>query len=317
MATASGILSFYSAPAQIQTLSNFGHNAPGYLLCLIAILFLFAEFGYYRERLALVYSGIFIAMPVSFIGYVLFSNGITNIPTIAAITALYPEVYLHILTLLGNLFGGIGEILYVRGRIRFPLGALYLPVLFLADGFLSILHVHGAGGHHDVFHNVYGSLMVFAGLLIITERLITPAYRTYFVPLAALFIVMPGLMLINFKEPVNAYSYAFPISTASTTPVYMIDDASVIVYISDTGTVPHDIQIHAGTSVTFIKLDDSVHDIASGPHPQHNNYPPLNIGIMKGREIKTVMFTNTGFFGYHDHSNDDDMRFQGSVTVVK
>lgn len=317
MATSSGIFSFYSSPEQIQTLANFGHNVSGYLLCLIAALFLFAEFGYYRERLTLIYSAIFIAMPVSFIGYVLFSNGVTNIPTIAAITALYPEVYLHILTLVGNLFGGIGEILYVRGWLRFPLGALYLPVLFLVDGFLSILHVHGAGGHHDIFHNVYGSLMVFAGLLIIAERLITPAYRKYFIPLAALFMVIPGLMLVSFKEPVNAYSYAFPTSTSSSTSVYATKDASVIVYISSSGIVPHDIQIHQGATITFIKLDDSVHEIASGPHPQHNNFPPLNIGVMMGGEAKTVTFTKVGFFGYHDHINDDDMRFQGSVVVTK
>ena len=311
------IVEFYSSPQQIQALANFGHNVPGYILCVIAVLFLLAEFGYHRQKLAYIYSGLFIIMPVAFSGYVLLVHGLANSLKIAAIISDYPEVYLHVLTLVGNIFGGVGEILYVRGKIRYPLGALFLPVLFLVDGYLSILHVHGAGGHHDVFHNLYGSLMVFAGILIILERLITEEWRKYFIPVTAIFIMLPGIMLIGFKEPVTAYSYAFPSSASTSTPAFLTNSNNTIVYISDNGVVPHDIQIHIGASVTFVKLDDSVHEMASGPHPQHNNYPPLNIGVFMHGETRVVKFTNVGFFGYHDHDNDDDLRFQGSVTVTK
>src|SRR4051812_44710205 len=172
MPTSTPILQFYSSPEQIQTLANIGHNVPGYIFCFIAVIFLLAEFGYHRKAFAYVYSSLFIAMPVAFIGFVFLSNGLAHIGALVSTIALYPEVYLHVLTLVGNVFGGIGEILYVRRKIRYPIGALFFPVIFLVDGFLSILHPHGNGGHHDIFHNLYGSLVIMAALLIVLERLI-------------------------------------------------------------------------------------------------------------------------------------------------
>jgi plastocyanin len=312
------ILQFYSSPEQIQALANFAHNVPGYILCLVAVLFLVAEFGYHRKQLAILYSAIFIAMPVTFIGFVFLSNGIHNIGKLVSIISQYPEVYLHVFTLIGNLWGGIGEILYVRGKIRHPLGALFFPVIFIVDGYLSILHPHGAGGHHDIFHNVYGSVMVLAGLLIITGRLISVEWRKYFIALAAICIVIPGVMLIHFKESADAYSYAFSANTATSTPTFISADSNVIVYISDThGAVPHDIQVRKGATVTFVQLDDSVHEMESGPHPLHNEYPPLNMGVLRRGEEREVSFTQVGSFGYHDHINHDDTRFQGSITVTK
>jgi hypothetical protein len=316
MPTSTPILQFYSSADQIQALANLGHNVPGYFLCIFAVMFLLAEFGYQRKALAQVYSWIFIAMPTLFIGFVFVSNGLPNTAKLAAIASGYPEVSLHILTLIGNIFGGVGEILYVRGKLKYPLGALCLPVLFLVDGYLSVLHPHGAGGHHDVFHNVYGSLMLTAGLLIILERLISAEVRKYFIPLAAIFIALPGIMLIGFKEPLDSYSYAFPSPISTSTPTLIAKSDNTVIYVSDTGVVPHDIQIHLGASVTFVMLGTDIHEMASGPHPQHNNYPPLNIGVLRFGEMKSVTFTRTGFFGYHDHDNDSDLRFQGSVTVM-
>lgn len=318
MATTTQILQFYTSPEQIQRLANLGHNVPGYIICGIAILFLFAELGYRRTFLATIYSSIFIAMPVSFIGYIFISNGLPNSTTLARIVAQYPEVYLHILTLIGNLIGGVGEILYVRGRLRHPLGAFCLPILFLMDGYLSILHPHGVGGHHNLFHSLYGSLMVLVGMLIIVERLIAPEFRRYAIVLAAFTMILPAMMLVSFKEPANAYSYAFPSSATSTNPIFIPDTDNVIVYISDeNGAVPHNIQIQKGSTVTFIQIDDSVHEIESGPHPQHNKYPPLNVGVLRNGEERKVLFTLIGYFGYHDHINEDDARFQGSVTVTE
>ncbi len=317
MATTTDILKFFSSPEQVQTLANFAHNIPGFILCITALLFLAAELGYQRQKLAIVYSTLFIIMPVVFSGYIFLSHGFANSLKIAAIISDYPEVYLHAFTLLGNLLGGIGELLYVRGKIRSPLGALCLPVLFLVDGYLSILHVHGAAGHHDLFHNFYGSMMVFTGLLIIIERLITENFRKYFLFFATLCMIISGVMLMSFKEPINAYSYAFPTANSTSTPIFMAKGDFVTVYISRMGAVPHDIQIHKGASVIFTQLDNSLHEIDSGPHPQHNQYPPLNIGTLLQGETRNVLFTKTGNLGYHDHINDTDIRFQGSIIVTQ
>jgi len=109
------ITQFYTSPEQIQQIATIGHNVPGFVLCIVAILFLLSELGNSSKRLFPVYTGLLVLMPNIFWIYVFFSNGLTNSIALVKIMSNYPEVYLHSLTWLTNTVGGIGECRYTSG----------------------------------------------------------------------------------------------------------------------------------------------------------------------------------------------------------
>ena len=89
------------------------------------------------------------------------------------------------------------------------------------------------------------------------------------------------------------------------------------IYITSQGVTPQNIRIKKGGEVIFYQLDSSLHDMNSGPHPTHTEYPPLNIGILKQDESKTVIMRDLGVYGFHDHINDSDPIFQGQIEVYE
>lgn len=310
------ILKYYSSASEIQALADFGHNVPGLIICVVAILFLFSELGYKRKQIATFYSAVFIAMPTVYISYVLFGHGLQNTIPIIRLIMTVPEVYLHIFTLIGNLIGGIGEILYVRGKIKSPLGAMLFPVLFLIDGFLSILHPHGSHGHGDIFHNLYGSIMVMVGMLMIIGRLIgKESYKKYFVYLTVIFMLIAGGMLISYTEPEDSFQSAFV--KEGSVQTYVHSDSKLYIYLTEFGAVPKNATVKLGTDVTFVKTDDIIVDLESGPHPAHDSFPPLNIGRLGLNEAQTITMNQIGDFGFHDHANPDSDIFSGTITVIK
>lgn len=85
-----------------------------------------------------------------------------------------------------------------------------------------------------------------------------------------------------------------------------------VVKISAVGFTPKDITIKAGESVTWINNDTTMHTVNSNPHPVHTDYPPLNLGLIKPGEQKSLTFPKAGKYGYHDHLNPSLL---GTVTV--
>ena len=73
-----------------------------------------------------------------------------------------------------------------------------------------------------------------------------------------------------------------------------------------------------GQTVTFINNDSRSREIASNPHPQHGTCPGIEggLGILApGQTGQTHNFGNTGTCGYHDHQDDTNVKFQGSIVV--
>jgi len=310
------ITEYYGSALELQVLTDFAHAVPGIVVCVIALLFLFSELGYKRKQISTFYSIVFMAMPVSFISYILFGHGLQNTIPILRLIITAPEVYLHIFTLIGNLIGGIGEISYVRGKIKAPLGALLFPVLFLMDGYLSILHPHGSHGHGDIFHNLYGSIMVLTGLLMITARLIQQvAIKKYFIYATAFTMFIAGAMLVSYSEPDDSFQNAF--FKQETADVYYPDQDKLYIYLTETGVFPKEIQVKIGTEIIFTKLDDILLDLESGPHPAHDAFPALNVGRLDLYESKSVVMNQIGDFGFHDHVNPDSENFTGSIKVIE
>ena len=90
------------------------------------------------------------------------------------------------------------------------------------------------------------------------------------------------------------------------------------VTITAAGVSPSQVSISVGQSVTFINSDSRSHEMASDPHPQHGSCPSMEAGlgtIAAGQTKVTHNFANAGTCGFHDHQDDTNTRFQGTIIV--
>lgn len=129
-------------------------------------------------------------------------------------------------------------------------------------------------------------------------------------------IVLGGWFLIRSQQTSTSTSSGLPpSSTESAAP-----SASEGATVQDKNTVeiafnifsPKDITIGVGESVTWQNLDAVDHTVNSAVHPTHLVYPPLNLGVIKPGESKSLTFPEAGTYKYHDHLNPS---LVGSVTV--
>ena len=90
------------------------------------------------------------------------------------------------------------------------------------------------------------------------------------------------------------------------------------VTMTSNGVSPASVTVAVGQTVTFINNDTRSHEIASNPHPQHGSCPGIEAGIGQlgpGQTRSTHNFANAGTCGYHDHQDDTNTRFQGTIVV--
>lgn len=86
---------------------------------------------------------------------------------------------------------------------------------------------------------------------------------------------------------------------------------SVITY-SKNGFSPKQLTVKVGESVGFMNNSSSNVQVNSAPHPTHEFYPELNIGVIAPGESKSVTFTTTGTKMYHNHLNASE---SGQIVV--
>jgi plastocyanin len=93
--------------------------------------------------------------------------------------------------------------------------------------------------------------------------------------------------------------------------------AGITITIKTRGVSPKQLQVYQGTRVLFINNDTRDHDMDSNPHPEHTDCPEINnIGFISPGQTKETGNLNTvRTCGYHDHSNPDETRFQGNITI--
>jgi len=90
------------------------------------------------------------------------------------------------------------------------------------------------------------------------------------------------------------------------------------VTMTSNGVSPATVTVAVGQTVTFVNNDSRSHEIASNPHPQHGSCPSMENGlstIAAGQTKVTHNFGNAGTCGYHDHQDDTNVRFQGTIVV--
>jgi len=129
-------------------------------------------------------------------------------------------------------------------------------------------------------------------------------------------VVLGGWFLIRSQQtPTSTSSVLTPTSTESSAPSASEGATAQeenIVEITPNGFLPQGITIKTGESVTWQSKDMVDHTVNSALHPTHLEYPPLNLGVIKPGESKSLTFPEAGTYKYHDHLNPS---LFGSVTV--
>jgi len=98
----------------------------------------------------------------------------------------------------------------------------------------------------------------------------------------------------------------------TTLPITAVKNESRVSITKD-GFIPAVVSIKKGSQVTWTNQDSSFHEIASDPHPTHNNLNTLTSDKLAEGDSFTFMFENSGTYSYHDESNP--LEFNGVVIV--
>jgi len=148
--------------------------------------------------------------------------------------------------------------------------------------------------------------IVVAGLIVIIAVLWYLSFRggrssVYNMPTPTPFNVFPT----EEQKPTATKGAELPTTSIS---------GQATVEVSSTGFSPASVTISVGGKVEWKNIDSDNHQIASDPHPVHTDYPPLNLGLIKPGEVKSLIFDKAGTYKYHDHLNPS---FRGTVYVSK
>lgn len=100
--------------------------------------------------------------------------------------------------------------------------------------------------------------------------------------------------------------------TAPTTPT-----VTNTITITAQGASPRNIQITAGSRVTFVNSDTRAHNMTSDPHPDHTTCPELNsVGLLTpGQSRESGNLNTVRTCGFHDHDNPGTTSLTGTVTI--
>jgi hypothetical protein len=115
-----------------------------------------------------------------------------------------------------------------------------------------------------------------------------------------------------------------PVTTAATAPdvdpgpppaIPTTEGATLT--LTGAGVSPKQVRVYQGTRVTFVNQDGTNHEIQSDPLHLHSDCPALNsVGfIVPGQARLSDPFSVARPCGFHDHINEGDGRFYGTVFV--
>jgi plastocyanin len=87
--------------------------------------------------------------------------------------------------------------------------------------------------------------------------------------------------------------------------------------ITAQGASPRNIQITAGSRVTFVNNDTRAHNMTSDPHPEHTQCPELNsVGLLTpGQSRESGNLNTVRTCGFHDHDNPGTTNLTGTITI--
>ena len=80
---------------------------------------------------------------------------------------------------------------------------------------------------------------------------------------------------------------------------------------------PASVTINNGESVRFVNSHNRPHQMASDPHPNHTDCPPINAlpTLDPGQSGQTNALTTSRTCGFHDHLNDTTANLRGTIVI--
>jgi hypothetical protein len=83
------------------------------------------------------------------------------------------------------------------------------------------------------------------------------------------------------------------------------------------GVSPKQVRVYEGSRVTFVNDDARVHDMRSDPLHLQTDCPELNVVgmVVPGQSRASDPLQHVRPCGFHDHVNEGDVRFYGTVFV--
>ena len=102
-------------------------------------------------------------------------------------------------------------------------------------------------------------------------------------------------------------------SEVSTTPAVTQANSQVAnIILGDSGFVPKDITVKAGTRVIWVNKSGKTATVNSDDHPTHRLYPFLNLGEFADGSSVQVVVEKAGKYSYHNHFNASET---GTITA--
>lgn len=109
----------------------------------------------------------------------------------------------------------------------------------------------------------------------------------------------------NRRTSTNPPVTTAPLVTESSTPQASasseITQEQSTITLTSSGFSPGTLTIKAKTTVTWVNKSGTDAAVNSSPHPQHTDYPPLNLGIFPDGSILSLAFDKAGTYKYHNH----------------
>ena len=130
----------------------------------------------------------------------------------------------------------------------------------------------------------------------------------------ALIIIFGAFILLGNKKmsPTTKQSESMK-SQESTKPVVTQPTNLVVnVVLTDTGFLPKDITVKAGTRVVWVNKSGKTANVSSDDHPTHRLYPFLNLGEFADGSSVQVVVEKVGKYSYHNHLNASEV---GTITA--
>jgi plastocyanin len=109
---------------------------------------------------------------------------------------------------------------------------------------------------------------------------------------------------------------AIACSSASSSP--SPSTAAATITITNNTVSPKNVSVPRGSQVAFVNNDNTTHNMASDPHPEHTDCPEINqVGSLSPGQTRLTgnMTTNRAVCGFHDHDAPNVVGLQGSITI--
>ncbi len=105
------------------------------------------------------------------------------------------------------------------------------------------------------------------------------------------------------------------VACAKTSPTPPVETTTITITAS--GVTPRNVIIAPGQRVRFVNNDARPHNMASDPHPEHNDCPEFDqVGFLTpGQSRETGNLVTVRTCGFHDHDLPDSVPLTGTVTI--